>query len=664
MAVTMTKHSPKSVAYGQRSNRMNRIVVASLYIATVLQSLQKCHAFTVRPQLAPPRIEILTGPPSFASAFDKKKKRLSRYLSWNSDNNEGNSDEMEDFDPVELPDDRETALSSEDLDGMTVPQLKQQLRLRNLKLSGNKSDLKKRLLRKSGTYVPEDDTEERFVDVSEYLDPNDVGAATKSVSIGEKQQKQEVDNADNEESRYTEVWGAQARIVDDYEGRGIVVDGISRTVVEFTGSNKTTVRAFVAASRDALRPFLQKSNKTDITSVEQRLYEIQSRREEAVKRPWELEDDLGLDEGDETGIYKDVLHRDYSDWGKYTPTGAQLSSQEVEGVLLLSDVYGMENNDTQALAEKIAFECQPVVVMVPDLFRGKPWKGPTDQLNEDGLTYEQWRSLHGDLRVSVDIRAAAACLRERYRVSSVVVWGTCFGGGRALEAAGGWLPDDNIHDVDGSVGPPLVNPMAVIAWYPTRYNVKNLFGKSRSSCAYNQGTPKMAVMSIFAGKDTISGATKADAAKLKALLGDDDRVLDYMVKVFPEQDHGFAHRGLCTPYVSDPYERFVDEEFGGAGRLNVGRGDAEVACLLSTAFMETYSRVFLPTTGPPISLNDNEKQWADDLEMKSLEFANKRDIRREIEESLESFGKPPSSGIEIDPSDESYDTALRTDPFR
>jgi hypothetical protein len=61
--------------------------------------------------------------------------------------------------------------------------------------------------------------------------------------------------------------------------------------------------------------------------------------------------------------------RDYSDWGKYTVTGAQLSASEVQGVLLLSDVYGAFSDDMLALAEKIAFECQPVVVMVPDLFR-------------------------------------------------------------------------------------------------------------------------------------------------------------------------------------------------------------------------------------------------------------------------------------------------------
>merc|ERR1719254_186564 len=68
-----------------------------------------------------------------------------------------------------------------------------------------------------------------------------------------------------------------------------------------------------------------------------------------------------------------VVERDFGDWGVYTPTGAQLSSSEVQGVLLLSDVYGPFTDNTQALADKIALECQPVVVLAPDLFRGKPW---------------------------------------------------------------------------------------------------------------------------------------------------------------------------------------------------------------------------------------------------------------------------------------------------
>jgi hypothetical protein len=221
-------------------------------------------------------------------------------------------------------------------------------------------------------------------------------------------------------------------------------------------------------------------------------------------------------------------------------------------------------------------------------------------------------------------------------VSSIAVWGTCYGGGRALEAASGYLPDGRIHDVDGCIGPPLVNPMATIAWYPTRYDASDLFGKDRIVRQKENEAPEFAVMAVFAGKDVIPGATLDDAKKLKELLREDPRVKDSLVKVFPDQDHGFAHIGLAAKANAErdtAFERFVDDEFGGAGQVSLDDGEADVACLLSTAFMETYSRVFLPTTGSPIS----QEGWSTDLEIRSLNDANTRDIRREIEESLQNF---------------------------
>jgi len=88
-----------------------------------------------------------------------------------------------------------------------------------------------------------------------------------------------------------------------------------------------------------------------------------------------MEEDAGVDEGDETGLYKNIIEREESDWGKFTQTGAQLSAQEVQGVLLLSDVFGAFSDDTRALAEKLAFECQPVVSKM----RGKKEKSTRAQ---------------------------------------------------------------------------------------------------------------------------------------------------------------------------------------------------------------------------------------------------------------------------------------------
>ena len=584
-------------------------------------------------------------------------------------------------------------LSRDQVETLTIPQIKQQLRLRSLKVSGNKQELIDRLVNFSelsideqiddqdnNVLVPEmvsqeeinnakskarrfaEDEGKELIDITDFLEDGDKGKFTNSANInGDEDEVLEPVLEDNVagSAKGPEVWGADAKVIDDYEGRNPIVDSMSRTVVEYKGSNQTMVQAYVVASRDALRPFLAGGeNRTG--DVEKQMVEIQTKREEAAKRPIRV-DEEGLDGGDETGLYKDILNRDYSDWGKYTLTGAQLSAEEVQGVLLLSDVYGTFTENTRMLAEKIAFECQPVVVMVPDLFRGDPWKDvpATPGVDAQGRDYEEWRATHSDHRVNIDIRAAGAVLKAQYGVSSITVWGTCYGGGRALEIAAGYLPDGKILDVDGSIGPVPVEPEVVVSWYPTRYNVKELFGKDKGDKEKVNGDKRaMAVMAVFAGNDELPGATPEDAKELKSLLDADERVKDLMVKVFPGQEHGFAHLGLGNQgNDEDDFDRFIDNEFGGSGRLSMDDGDAEVACLLSTAFMETYARVFLPTMGPAIRSDETATEWSDTLEMKDLSVANSRDIRQEIDDGLDNFVEEPMGG-QVDPTSDKQRTEL------
>lgn len=622
------------------------------------------------------------------------------------------------------------------LNKLMMPQLKQQLRLRGMKVSGKKQELISRLMNNSN-YVKDknvnnsinsnsksmDENKEEpfsatsptdtqgkektaneqqheqktqskaqkfaneqgkdFIDVEAYLDEDDKGKDVKTSLPSEEQKRKS--NDDNAPLSNPEVWGSEAKVVDDYEGRSPVVDGLSRTIIEYRGSNQTDVKAFVVASWDAMKPFLagggggihknrtitsntmNSSTTTIHTDAMRRLREIQTKRESSEKRPVRIDDEQGLDEGDETGIYKDALHRDFSDWGEYTVTGAQLSAEEVQGVLILSDVYGPFSEATKSLAEKIAFECQPVVCMVPDLFRDNPWREDrtTPGFNDRGQEYEEWRKENCDeTRVSVDIRAAAMILREQYGVSSIVVWGTCFGGGRALEIAAGYLPENGkIHDVNGMIGPLPVQPDVVVAWYPTRYNAKLLFGPDRSSalriCEPSNDSRKFAIMGVFAGKDTLQGATPDDAERLNSFLENDDRIKDHMIKIFPDQDHGFAHNALGKDHDESELDRFVDDEFGaGSGRVTINDGDADVACLLSTAFMETYSRKFLPTAGSPVSKDESETQWNKNLNMQDLSSSTGRDVRHEIDESFDNHKDLPLEGKYIDPGNESQQDEL------
>lgn len=655
----------------------------------------------------------------FLMKFDRRLSRPRILLTAVADDDDNEETEMPpSMDGFDFEDDIEQ--TQEELQSMTVAQLKQQLRLREKKVTGNKAQLVERLLEKktingsSGfdlqpgyskydkprtaakkTENSQQSSEKEIdpkkvaprvveakarggdiVDVTEFVEVEEVGKAFRSsdrkeasTTIDAEVVKNEDDDDDETEenseassSSSPEVWGEDARIVDDYEGRNVVVDGLSRTVIEFKGSNNTIVQAYAVGSHVSLRNFLkggvaakpQNDTKSVYSSMEEEVYAIQKTRETELKRGLIRQDEVeGEEDINDPGTSYSTVERDYGDWGVYTPTGAQMSSTEVQGVLLLSDVYGPFTENTQALADKIAFECQPVVVLVPDLFRGRPWtlnatvnEDEEDgvERNEDGKSYEEWRAMHPDKRVDVDIRAAAAVLRERYAVASIAVWGTCYGGGRALEAAAGWYAGGASSYYEDAFGdrpaPPHVDPIAAIVWYPTRYNARRLFGRENEGFrTFESGKDRsVAIMAVFAEDDALPGATPEDAMLLKACLDEDTRIKDSMVKIFPGQKHGFAHANLGADGEGndgeDESDRFLGEDFGSMDQLTLG-GDAEVACLLSTAWMETYTRVFLPTAGTPVRF-DADERWST-LEMDGYPQTEKRDVRVEINEAIAKY---------------------------
>ena len=98
--------------------------------------------------------------------------------------------------------------------------------------------------------------------------------------------------------------------------------------------------------------------------------------------------------------------------------------------------------------------------------------------------------------------------------------------------------------------------------------------------------------------------------------------------MFPGQHHGFAHVGMSKKEIER--DEFLEEEFGGPLQVGLDSSDAEVATLLSTAWMETYARVFLPTTGEAIRDNSS---WSE-LRMPDRPEVG-RNIREEIENALE-----------------------------
>ena len=99
-------------------------------------------------------------------------------------------------------------------------------------------------------------------------------------------------------------------------------------------------------------------------SPKQQVFARQRRHEKAEGAidPKKME---GEDDSKHSGFY---YINDYSDVELFTVIGAKVSASKVEGVLLLTEEK-FRNEDIRSLCDKISFECQPCVVMAPDVFR-------------------------------------------------------------------------------------------------------------------------------------------------------------------------------------------------------------------------------------------------------------------------------------------------------
>ncbi|CAA6660449.1 unnamed protein product [Spirodela intermedia] len=100
------------------------------------------------------------------------------------------------------------------------------------------------------------------------------------------------------------------------------------------------------------------------------------------------------------------------------------------GVLLLSDAFGFEDSSTREFAYRVA--CSGYNVLVPDLFRGNPWRTGRQQAE-----FGPWVASHLPERVAVDIALSCQWLTEEYIAAGISkklgIIGFCFGGHHLIE---------------------------------------------------------------------------------------------------------------------------------------------------------------------------------------------------------------------------------------
>eukprot|EP00271_Cylindrocystis_brebissonii_P003817 TRINITY_DN1505_c0_g2_i1.p1 TRINITY_DN1505_c0_g2~~TRINITY_DN1505_c0_g2_i1.p1 ORF type:complete len:336 (+),score=60.43 TRINITY_DN1505_c0_g2_i1:266-1273(+) len=193
------------------------------------------------------------------------------------------------------------------------------------------------------------------------------------------------------------------------------------------------------------------------------------------------------------------------------------------GVLLLTDVEGYQNDETREFAYRLA--CFGYSVLVPDLFRGKPW----DPSRPKETEFDEWRSSHPSERVESDIDMAASYLSSTLASyqdlpgkGRMSVLGFCFGGGRLIETLA--------RDDEGRFS-------AGVFFYGTRFET-SLGAKI-----------KVPLLLITGDSDPL--CSEEDVRQVA------QGVAESKVAVFTERGHAFAHHPKTVEEDEDAEEAFI-----------------------------------------------------------------------------------------------------------
>ncbi|KAF2930903.1 uncharacterized protein [Oryza sativa Japonica Group] len=191
------------------------------------------------------------------------------------------------------------------------------------------------------------------------------------------------------------------------------------------------------------------------------------------------------------------------------------------GVLLLSDVFGFEDSATRDFAYRVA--CHGYNVLVPDLFRGSPWK----KAEKDG--FDAWLAGHAPERVSGDIDACTNWLVDEFTAAGVSrklgIIGFCYGGGRLVETLA--------RDGGGGGG---------------AYSAGVCFYGSRMDASL---APRLAAPVLFVCGD---GDPLCGVETVRAL---EARARGARAAVYAGRGHGFAHRPQSLEDDGDAEDAFA-----------------------------------------------------------------------------------------------------------
>ncbi|XP_066514667.1 carboxymethylenebutenolidase homolog [Hoplias malabaricus] len=175
-----------------------------------------------------------------------------------------------------------------------------------------------------------------------------------------------------------------------------------------------------------------------------------------------------------------------------------------KGIIVIQDIFGWELPNTRYMADMLA--SNGYVAVCPDFFVGKePWTP-----NSDWSQFQQWLDDRKPTSISKEVDAVLKFLKGQCGVSSVGVVGFCWGG-----VATHYI---SLQYPEIKAG---VSVYGIIREREDRYELKS------------------PTLFIFGEKDTVIPLEQVTAleAKLKEKC-----TVDFQVKIYPDQTHGFVHR--------------------------------------------------------------------------------------------------------------------------
>ncbi|CAI7889022.1 unnamed protein product [Closterium sp. NIES-53] len=219
-----------------------------------------------------------------------------------------------------------------------------------------------------------------------------------------------------------------------------------------------------------------------------------------------------------------------------------IKNKNGSGVVLLSDVMGLDDADTKMFAYRLA--CFGYSVLIPDLFRGQPW-----EVSRPQEEYDSWRESLNAAQLAIDIDTAARYLAASISLPApvspgngrIALLGFCFGGGRLIEA----LSRDGSSGSDGD-GLTAELFSTGVFFYGTRFD---------PAVAGSIQVPLLLVAGDSDSLCTIETLQEV-ARRVKGGAGRGKEEVEVVTRVYAGRGHAFAHRPKSMEEDEDAEDAF------------------------------------------------------------------------------------------------------------